>query len=300
MTSVDDLFDCHKYGTIAYKHCLRRRFDREKPSGKPPYPGPFKLLYCGRDCVQGREIAVVCRKIPARSCVACGTAIIGLPADAPCPSCEEREDEKRPRRTKLERVEKSDRIWKEKLPDPPFIPPSSGSEPRRRKEPARTEPQPETISAPAAPVARPPSDGHASAKPPVQPPAKRRCSVCHDRELRSDNATGICGRCQAKGRATLSERAPITPLPAGAPTPKCKCGCGRDLDPKRNRSGFSGYCNAARMTKLGRAGRGFAVERLTDDQLADCIAEAVRRSQAATARAERLSGIVAGIAESGR
>lgn len=89
-------------------------------------------------------------------------------------------------------------------------------------------------------------------------------------------------------------RAVETPKPPPPPPAVCKCGCGRILDPLRNRSGWSGYCNAAKQRSGDRASRVWTPEKLSDAALAELsaqvAAEVQRRRAAAQATLQALSG----------
>jgi hypothetical protein len=116
---LDELFQCVRYTRqMAIRHCLRHQAELEKGGGRHSFP------LCAFGCDQGKAIRERCPDVLLRACESCGAALIGLPADAPCSTCEARRAEQEtPPKVLAQRGPVSERIWTEKLPEPPLVPP---------------------------------------------------------------------------------------------------------------------------------------------------------------------------------
>lgn len=228
--NLTDLIDCPTFHTLAVRACLRRQVEREKPPKKGEQGAPVRPLCASGTCELGRKVWAE-RPVDVAPCGACGAALF---ADAACEACATRETETPRMATRQLRSGAylevtrggpvSSRIWNEKLPDPPLVPPSA----------RRGATTPVLASTNVEEERHAPSAGKAGASPDPAPPAVSTTPTDPPRRVPREQV-------EASLRGVMTDRT-------------CQCGCGRKLR-KNNRSGWAGYCNAARYAAGARQPR---------------------------------------------
>jgi len=255
--SLDTLFRCEYFGRdLLRKHCLRRQLEcqeavvvvRETPGGSPMPPrkkqqaGPPVHGHCASGkCEQGRAIQALFPGLQLGTCGACGTALIGTTA---CPTCAARAADAKPPHVLPVKPQPSERIWKENLPEAPFVPPATGM----KRDAAR--------ASPAEPAHGPPS---ARLQPTTSPAPAR--DVDEEDHMPKGMRRNPCTGCGSKGTRHIGD-CPEAKKKAGAPrVPKL----------------LTAHRGRPRIRTPAAGVADFDPFDLTDDQLAACVREARER-----------------------
>lgn len=307
---LDALFRCDYFQReYAYKHCLRRQLERQEAvvvvresAGGTPVPphkvtqaGPPVHAHCasGR-CEQGAGVRALFPSLPLSTCGDCGTALVGV---TDCPTCAARAAEGKPPRVLPVKPVPSERIWKENLPEAPFVPPATklpqegprahgqrvagadGSRPSEEQHPeaAGMEDRP----APLCPAGRRDSEEGGPPAPSAAAISRSPARPAEEDDMpKGVRPGGPCKGCGSKGNRHIGDCPEAGKAKVAAP----KAAAPRKVQPQR----------------IPRRSRnGFDPQALSDEQLADCVREACDRRERiereAAARVAKLAEALKGV-----
>jgi hypothetical protein len=211
---LDGLFRCEYFAKdLTHRACLRRQLERQE-STKAGVAGPPVKPHCAERCEQGRAVRAGLAHVPARTCTACGTALIpghlaGNDPAAPCPVCEARSREARgapPATRTPSRVPVSTRIW-EPQPEVPFATPKPS---------------------PAAPTAAPPAPTTAAEETPAPTPDAPSAAAPKPEETDMRKRT-LCPECGSPSKYKAGCSRPSKTAPPAKPKPEKKLAAPKPL-----------------------------------------------------------------------